>query len=58
MTPGTTAYLEQSPLYNRSIAISAICQKRFTSPAVSKEDLKKAIRKALRREDVSFRSEE
>jgi superfamily II DNA helicase RecQ len=58
MTPGTTAHLEQSPLYNRSTAISAIGQKRFTSPAVSEEDLKKAMRKALRREDVSFRSEE
>ena len=58
MTPDTTAHLEQSPLYNRSTAISAIGQKRFTSPAVSEEDLKKAMRKALRREDVSFRSEE
>lgn len=58
MTPGTTAHLEQSPLYNRSTAISVIGQKRFTSPAVSEEDLKKAMRKALRREDVSFRSEE
>lgn len=58
MTPGMTAHLEQSPLYNRSTAISAIGQKRFTSPAVSEEDLKKAMRKALRREDVSFRSEE
>jgi hypothetical protein len=58
MTLGTTAHLEQLPLYNRSIAISVICQKRFTSPVVSEEDLKKAMRKALRREDVSFRSEE
>jgi superfamily II DNA helicase RecQ len=31
---------------------------RLTSTVVSEEDLKKAIRKALRREDVSFRSEE
>jgi superfamily II DNA helicase RecQ len=31
---------------------------RLTSIVVSEEDLKKAIRKALRREDVSFRSEE
>jgi superfamily II DNA or RNA helicase len=58
ITPGTAAYLEQSPLYNRSTALSALGQTRLTSTVVSEEDLKKAIRKALRREDVSFRSEE
>jgi superfamily II DNA helicase RecQ len=58
VTPGTAAYLEQSPLYNRSTALSAIGQTRLTSTVVSEEDLKKAMRKALRREDVSFRSEE
>jgi superfamily II DNA helicase RecQ len=58
ITPGTAAYLEQSPLYNRSTALSALGQTRLTSTVVSEEDLKKAMRKALRREDVSFRSEE
>jgi hypothetical protein len=54
ITPGTAAYLEQSPLYTRSTALSVIGQTRLTSTVVSEEDLKKAMRKALCCEDVSF----
>jgi superfamily II DNA helicase RecQ len=55
---GTTAYLEASPLFNRLTVLLAIDQRRFTSPLVSEDDLKKAMRRALRCDDVSFRSEE
>lgn len=57
MTPGTTAYLQESPLFNRSNTLSAIdCRGR--SRTIGEEELKKAMRKALRREYVLFRSEE
>jgi hypothetical protein len=48
---------ERNESENDSTALSAIDQRRSTSRIVSEEDLKKAMRKALRREDVSFRSE-
>jgi hypothetical protein len=52
------AYLEASPLFRKSTGLSAIDQGRFMSPLVSEDDLKRAIRKSLRCDDVSFRSEE
>jgi len=57
MTPGTSAYLQESPLFNRSTALSAI-DYRAGINATSEEDLKNAMRKALCRSEVSFRSEE
>jgi superfamily II DNA helicase RecQ len=57
MTPGTSAYLQESPLFNRSTALSVI-DYRAGINAVSEEDLKNAMRKALCRSEVSFRSEE
>jgi superfamily II DNA helicase RecQ len=57
MTPGTSAYLQESPLFNRSTALSAIDYRAGTN-AVSEGDLMNAIRKALCRSEVSFRSEE
>ena len=56
-TPGTAAYLQESPLFNRSTALSAI-DYRAGINTVSEEDLKNAIRQALCRSEVSFRSEE
>jgi superfamily II DNA or RNA helicase len=52
------AYLEASPLFRKSTGLSAIDQGRFTSPLVSEDDLKGAIKRSLRCDDVSFRSEE
>jgi superfamily II DNA or RNA helicase len=57
MTPGTSVYLQESPLFNRSTALSVI-DYRAGINAVSEEDLKNAMRKALCRSEVSFRSEE
>jgi superfamily II DNA or RNA helicase len=48
---------ERNKSENDSTALSGINQRRSTSRIVSEEDLKKAMRKALRREDLSFRSE-
>lgn len=55
-TPSATAYLEESPLFDRSTALSAI-NFRGDRRIVSEEELKRAMRKALRRDDVSYRSE-
>jgi superfamily II DNA or RNA helicase len=49
--------LNSHRFFNRSTALSTIDRRESTSRVVSEEDLKKAIRKALYREDVSFRSE-
>lgn len=49
--------MQESPLFNRSTAMAAIDQ-GGRSDVVGEEELRKAMRKALRREDVSFRSEE
>lgn len=53
----TGAYLQESPLLNRSTALSAINRWREGS-IVSEEQLKNAMRKALCCSEVSFRSEE
>lgn len=56
VAPGTTAYLQEA-LFNRSTTLSAIdCRGR--SRTIGEEELKNAMRKALRREYVLFRSEE
>jgi superfamily II DNA helicase RecQ len=56
-TPGTTAYLEDSPLFNRSIAPSAI-NYGSSSRVISEDELKRAMQKVLRRDNVTFWSEE
>jgi superfamily II DNA helicase RecQ len=56
-TPGTTAYLQESPLFNRSTALSAISY-IGGGRTIGEEDLKNAMRKALRCSEVSFRSDE
>jgi superfamily II DNA or RNA helicase len=56
-TPGTIANLEDSPLFNRSTAPSAI-NYRSSSCVVSEDELKRAMQKALCRDNVIFRSEE
>jgi hypothetical protein len=57
ITPGTIAYLQESPLFNRSIVLLAI-NYRGGGYTISEENLKKAIRKALRYSEVSFRLDE
>jgi len=57
MISGTTAYLQESPLFDRSTALSAIDYRAGVN-AVSEKDLKNAMRKALCRSEVSFRSSE
>ncbi|KAI7056165.1 hypothetical protein KC339_g18245 [Hortaea werneckii] len=56
-TPRATMHLEESPLFNRSTALSA---RNFGAGrrAIGEEELKRAMRKALRRDDVSYRSQE
>lgn len=49
--------MQESPLFNRSTALSAINRRREGS-IVSEEQLKNAMRKALCCSEVSFRSEE
>jgi superfamily II DNA helicase RecQ len=56
-TPGTTAYLQESPLFNRSTALSAI-NYIGGGRTIGEENLKNAMRKALRCSEVSFRSDE
>ena len=56
-TPGTMAYLEDSPLFNRSTASSAI-NYGSSGRVISEDELNRAMQKALRRDSVTFRSEE
>jgi superfamily II DNA or RNA helicase len=56
-TLGTIANLEDSPLFNRSTAPLAI-NYRSSSRVVSEDELKRAMQKALRRDNVIFRLEE
>jgi hypothetical protein len=56
-TPGTIANLEDSLLFNRSIAPSAI-DYRSSGCVVSEDELKRAMQKALCCDNVIFRSEE
>jgi hypothetical protein len=56
-TLGTIANLEDSLLFNRSIALLAI-NYRSSGRIVSKDELKRAIQKALCYDNVIFRSEE
>jgi superfamily II DNA or RNA helicase len=54
---GTIANLEDSLLFNRSTAPSAI-NYGSSGYVISKDELKRAMQKALRRDNVTFRSEE
>jgi hypothetical protein len=51
ITPGTTAYLQESPLFNRSTALSVI-DYRARINTVSEEDLKNAMQQALCRSEA------
>ena len=56
-TPGMIAHLKDSPLFNRSTAPSAI-NYGSSSRVISEDELKRAMQKVLRRDNVTFRSEE
>ena len=51
------AHLKDSPLFNRSMAPSAI-NYRSSGRVISEDEIKRAMQKALRRDNVEFRSEE
>jgi superfamily II DNA or RNA helicase len=56
-TPGTIANLEDLPLFNRLTAPLAI-NYGSSGRIISEDELKRAMQKALRRDNVTFRSEE
>ncbi|KAK5162702.1 uncharacterized protein LTR77_011237 [Saxophila tyrrhenica] len=53
ITPGESQGLETSPLWYRSHMTAPV----GTRPAIGEAEMKQAMRKALRRDDVSFRSD-